>query len=144
MTVNRKFGFVLGAILLVFTFRVVGQFVQWIRPVSFLPNFSEWQSGVIPYGVLLSFQIVIVIVLTYIVVLLVRNRHQPQRRRGIILISIGACYCCVMLFRLIASLTFAEEGSWLDKTLPSFFHVVLSCFLLLYGCFNLWYHSAGE
>ena len=58
MTVNRKFGFVLGAILLVFTFRVGGQFVQWIRPVSFLPNFSEWQSGVIPYGVLLSFQTV--------------------------------------------------------------------------------------
>jgi hypothetical protein len=38
-----------------------------------------------------------------------------------------------MALRLLASVTFALPDSWLGATIPSVFHLVLACFLLLHG-----------
>ena len=41
----------LGALLAAFVLRVIAQLVQLIAPVAWLPPFTAWDSGALPYGV---------------------------------------------------------------------------------------------
>jgi hypothetical protein len=129
--------------LLLFAFRVVAQFTQWIHPVDFLPPFDDWQSGVLPYPVLLTGQILVLAVLLRVVVGHLTRRCIARRWLGIALLAGGCVYFAVMCFRLLASVTFAAADSWLGATIPAFFHVVLACFALIHGYFNLRHASHG-
>jgi len=137
MVGNRRYAIALGGLLLLFFFRVVAQLGQWIHPVDFLPPFDDWQSGVLPYPVLLTGQILVLAVLLRIVVSHRKGRVIARRWLGIALLAGGGVYFAVMCFRLLASMTFAATDSWLDATIPAFFHVVLACFALIHGYFNL-------
>ncbi|MBT8004237.1 MAG: hypothetical protein HN578_15100, partial [Rhodospirillales bacterium] len=46
-----------------FVFRVLAQFLQFVYPVDFLPPFENWHGEVLPYPVLVGFQIAIVVIL---------------------------------------------------------------------------------
>ncbi|MFP6888120.1 MAG: hypothetical protein VB997_11175 [Opitutales bacterium] len=127
----------MASLLLLFVFRIVAQFAQWIHPVGFLPAFDDWHSGVLPYPVLLTGQALVLAVLLRIVVTHGTDRCIARRRLGIVLLTGGGVYLAVMCFRLLASVTFATADSWLGATIPAFFHVVLACFLLIHGHFNL-------
>jgi len=137
MVGNRRYAIALAGLLLLFAFRVVAQFGQWIHPVDFLPPFDDWQSGILPYPVLLAGQVLITMVLLQIVAGHLTGRHIARRWLGIALLAGGGVYFAVMCFRLLASITFAAADSWLGATIPAFFHVVLACFALIHGYFNL-------
>ena len=130
---HRTYVGLLAVLLVVFLFRVTAQFVQWVHPVRFLPPFDDWQSGVLPYPVLLLAQIAILAVLFVIIFSHTNGRHVSSRRRGIAWMAGGGVYFGVMALRLLASVTFALPDSWLGATIPSVFHLVLACFLLLHG-----------
>ena len=144
MMSHRTYIGLLTVLLGVFLFRVVAQFVQWVYPVGFLPPFDEWQSGVLPYPVLLLAQIAVLSLLIVIVTSHANGRHVGRRRRGIAWMSGGGVYFGVMALRLVASDTFAAPDSWLGATIPSFFHLVLACFLLLHGYSHLRCAKPGE
>ena len=119
---------------LMFFFRVVAQLIQLLDPVKGLPQFEEWQSGVLPYPVLLSVQILILILLVKIVRNYIKGNVKIGRRRGVIFLFIGCVYFLIMFSRLICSIFFNKDESWFfDGTLAAFFHVVLSCFLIAHG-----------
>ena len=143
MVSNRRYAIALGGLLLLFAFRIVAQLAQWIHPVDFLPPFDDWQSGVLPYPVLLTGQILVLAVLLRVVVGHVTGRCIARRWLGIALLAGGGVYFAVMCFRLLASVTFAAADSWLGATIPAFFHVVLACFALIHGYFNLRHASHG-
>ena len=134
---NRRYVIALAGLLALFVFRVVAQLAQWIHPVDFLPPFDDWQSGVLPYPVLLTGQILVLTVLLRVVVDHVTGRCIARRWLGIALLSGGGLYFAVMFFRLLASVTFAATDSWFGATVPAFFHLVLACFALIHGYFNL-------
>ena len=134
---NRSYAVALAGLLLLFVFRVVAQFVQWIHPVDFLPPFDDWHSGILPYPVLLAGQALVLAGLLRIVVDHGTGRCIARHRLGIVLLAGGGVYLAVMCFRLLASVTFATADPWLGATIPAFFHVVLACFLLTHGHFNL-------
>ena len=46
-----------------------------------------------------------------------------------------------MLARLLLGLTIYRESRWFTSYLPTTFHLVLACWLLLYGHFNYKYGS---
>ncbi len=62
-----------------FVLRVLAQLLQAIRPVSALPPFEEWHSGVMSYPVLLSVQVLIVVFVAA-VFWRVRMRSMSPRR----------------------------------------------------------------
>ena len=137
MMSNRGYAVALAGLLLLFVFRVVAHLGQWVHPVDFLPPFDDWQSGVLPDPVLLTGQILVVAVLLRIVVSYATGKYVARRWLGIALLSGGGLYFVGMFFRLLASVTFAAADSWLGATIPAFFHVVLACFALIHGYFNL-------
>lgn len=121
---------ILGLLAVVFLGRVVVQLLQYLHPVDFLPGFEEWQSGALPYAVLVALQIMIIAFQLGVIGAVSRGRRLlgSRWRRAVSVFAI--IYVAVMTYRLIAGLTFATDGGWLDARLPTIFHLVLASFLV--------------
>lgn len=60
----------------------------------------------------------------------------PSAKTGRALLVIGAIYFGLMCVRLIIGLTVAPDHFWFRARLPTLFHLVLACFMLVYGRFH--------
>jgi hypothetical protein len=136
MTKEQKYSLWLSILLLIFCFRVVAQFIQYVSPVSFLPPFGDWQSGALSYETLAVSQIIIIFVLLRFVLRVANGKEIPDRKSGQVYLIFGLIYLGLMLFRLGAGLTFATDHSWFNARIPTFFHLVLASFLILLGFFH--------
>jgi sterol desaturase/sphingolipid hydroxylase (fatty acid hydroxylase superfamily) len=135
----------LGILLILFAGRVVAQFVQWIGPVTFLPPFGAWQSGALPYPILLPIQIALAVFMAVVQVRFISGRIRPRPAAGVALLSLGSLYLALAFARLGAALSFGAGQAFLGALLPSIFHVVLAAWFLILG----WFHhreslSAGD
>ena len=133
----------LWLLTLLFAFRVVAQLASTVVDFPLLPPFGTWQSGILPYPVLLAFQILI---LGFMAVA-VRRTHgvagTPNAWRHRLCLLLGSAYFTAMLFRLVAGQTFLADSSWFAKPLPTFFHLVLATFLLTLGQILRWQRNYG-
>ena len=80
MTNTKTYVLILGASLLLFCFRVSAQLLQVIIPVDFLPPFASWQSGALPYEILLPIQIIMIILMAKHVWLFNANKIIPNKK----------------------------------------------------------------
>jgi len=124
-----------------FSLRVLAQLVQRVSSVPFLPEFEVWHSATLEYEVLLGSQALILLWCLFVINGVRRHSIKCTLGKARCLLCFGAIYFAFMLFRLIASMTFAEEGSWLDSPLPSIFHLVLALFFLCHGHYH-WAHRS--
>ena len=122
----------LGLLAVLFVGRVVAQLIQYFQPVDFLPRFEEWQSGALPYAVLVALQVAIIAGQVRVVRAVSGGRCILRQDWLPRVSAFAAIYLAVMGFRLIAGLTFATGGGWLDARLPTIFHLVLAGFLLVW------------
>ena len=123
----------MGVLTAVFVLRVCAQLLQALYPVGWIPEFEDWQSGALPYPILLAGQFGIIGLMSF-VLHRVRNgtiRARPWKYR--VCLVFGGVYFAVMAFRWLAGLTFMAEQAWFAKSLPAFFHLVLASFILLLG-----------
>ena len=129
----------LRLLAVLFVGRVAAQLIQYFQPINFLPSFVEWQSGTLPYAVLVALQVVIVAGQFRVIGAVSKGRRLlgAQWRRGIS--AFAVVYLAVMVFRLIAGLTFATGEGWLGARLPTIFHLVLASFL-----FTWMHHESGR
>jgi hypothetical protein len=86
--------------------------------------------------VLLLFQIAIIVFCSLVVLRFHTAVVEQNSRKGVLYLTIGTIYFAVMLFRLVAGYSFAAEHHWLAARLPTYFHLVLACFLLALGFFH--------
>ncbi|TCV85922.1 hypothetical protein [Sulfurirhabdus autotrophica] len=145
--VQRQYFYWLLFFYTLFIFRVCAQLIQKYYALSFLPQFERWYSGALPYPWLLLSQIVIIVLLALVIRPFHKGRARASYRTGIFLLIPGAMYFVLMVFRLVAGLTFAKHHSWLGATIPAIFHIVLASFALLLGHFHFKYghrNNAGK
>jgi hypothetical protein len=120
--------------LSLFVVRVIGQIEVVLLPLSWLPPFRAWESGLIPYSVLLPIQIVLIAWMTIVATDHWRGSgyfwvtHRSTRRR---LKIIAGTYFTVMLLRLgitaaIPPHSLAERG-----LIPVIAHWDLAAFIYL-------------
>jgi hypothetical protein len=126
----------LAILLVLFVFRVSAQLVQSLWPTPLLPPFEEWQSGTLPYGVLLVAQLVIIGAIAFAMVQIRRGRSRPIRGVGILLLVVGAVYMLAAVFRLTAGMSFLSHLPFFQVRLPSVFHMVLASVVLTLGHFH--------
>jgi len=131
-----RYSVALIALLLLFCLRVFSQLLQKFYPVGFLPPFQDWQSGAVPYWLLVAAQFLIISVCLIVILKISLGRVIPRSKTGKICLVLGAIYLMVMLFRLIVGLTIAPEHSWFGARIPTFFHTVLASFLVTVGLFH--------
>ena len=120
--------------------RVVAQLIQVWHPVAVLPSFEVWQSGALPYPILLMCQVAILWVCLRIVWRMFKGVVVAVPKKGRILLYLGGVYLVVMGIRFLIGLTVAPDHFWFGAVLPTIFHFVLAIFILVYG----WYHLSGD
>jgi len=133
---SRQYAFVLLMVTGLFCFRVVAQLVQAWHPLNFLPPYTAWHSGALPYGVLVGVQGVILVACLRIVWAIFTGAVVPSSQKGKALFVLGLIYFLGMCIRLIVGLTIAPDHYWFGATLPTVFHLVLASFVILYGLFH--------
>lgn len=134
---RQRYVIILAILLALFCFRVLAQLVQAYVDLPFLPPFDTWQSGAVPYKALLVSQILIIVFYGWILGRILTNRIRPSRRLGWVFLTIGLLYFSAMALRLFIGLTGLSEHHWFQRYLPTFFHFVLSAYLIVVGYFHL-------
>lgn len=115
----------LWMLLGLFALRVLGQLLVVTGVAPFLPPMDEWQSGLLPYPVLLASQLVILMLLATVCVQFSRRRGFFVRRNarlGSSLWIVGWIYAIGMVVRY---------ALLRRDIIPVIFHIVLASFLLV-------------
>ena len=134
--VRKRYAVGLATLSLAFLVRVLVQALVAFFRVDFLPPMQHWQSGLIPYALLLSAQVVILIVQTRISADVWRGAGwfaACRPRGGVILRWISFCYFLAMVARYVLTMYFYPDRRWLTGTIPIFFHWVLAAYLFVLG-----------
>jgi hypothetical protein len=137
---NRAYAVVLGALALAFSLRVLGQAIVALGQVSFLPPMEQWDSGLVPYPVLLPMQVAILAAQGMVSRDIWKGTgffalHRPRLGRALRWFS--CFYFAAMVLRYILTMTFYPERRWFFGTIPIFFHWVLAGYLFVLGRFCL-------
>jgi hypothetical protein len=129
-------GRVLAVLTLLFVLRVLGQALVEFFTGDWLPSSEAWASGLIPYPILLTIQLVMLIAM-------VKIASDVWRQSGFFaaapaswsrfLIGCSAVYAGSMAARYIWTMIFRPEMRWLGGAIPIFFHFVLAAFLYTWG-----------
>lgn len=127
----------LGLLIFIFSLRVIGQLIQVLSPVPWLPPLPAWQGSTIPYPLLLAFQAAIVMVMLFVAGRHAWGKVQRRPRLGNWLLLGGSVYFLGMALRLIIGLADWSDAPWFQRQIPAFFHLVLATYLLLLAAFHL-------
>lgn len=112
-----------------FALRVVAQPLATVTGWRLLPPFAAWQSGALPYGVLLTTQVLLLGWMAWTAREVGAGRLVAARRIGRRLAAIAAVYGTVMSARLLLGATAFRGHWWLDAPLPTVFHLVITTYL---------------
>jgi hypothetical protein len=133
---------ILAVLLALFCLRVLAQLVQACAELPFLPPFEAWQSGAVPYELLLVSQVLIIMIYAWILRRIWTNKIRANRRMGWVFLLVGLIYFAVMALRLVIGLAGLSAHHWFHSYLPTFFHFVLAGYLIVVGSFHL--HGAAR
>jgi uncharacterized protein len=108
--------------------------------MTWLPPINEWQSGLLPYPMLLAAQ-------TMILALMAVMNTGVQRERGPLAIvsfrsarvvrTFSYVYFVAMVLRYVLTMAFIPERRWLGGVIPIVFHVVLALYLFVWSGHHL-------
>lgn len=119
--------------------RVVGQLVvAWSAP-RWLPPMEQWQSGLLPYPVLLAGQVVVLTLMVWISIDFSRGAGvwiEPRPRLGLAARLWSALYCAAMIARYIIRMVRRPDQRWLGGTIPIVFHIVVAAFQWTFGTYH--------
>jgi hypothetical protein len=78
---------ILSILFLLFLARVLSQLIQSVYPLDFLPDFESFQSGALPYGALLVFQLLIIAWCIYIINAIKKSAITPSKFKAKLLLG---------------------------------------------------------
>lgn len=116
--------------------RVLGQIVAELTAPAWLPSVEHWQSGLLPYPVLLAAQILILMFMTLVTYDTFRRNgvwyvHKWKTKR--ILSRVAYLYMAAMALRYALTMALLPELRWFGHTIPIAFHFVLASYILILG-----------
>jgi len=133
---------------LLFFVRVLAQVLVAVFEIPFLPSMAQWTtpsaspfatSGLIPYPILLSAQIVILIVQIKVCRDFLAGRGyflSLRRTTGQLLLWLSYLYFTSMLLRYVITMALYPERRWFGHTIPILLHFVLAGFLFTLGHYH--------
>ncbi len=130
---------ILWSLWAVFVCRVLGQVLVMLDVAPWLPPVEAWQSGLLPYPLLLASQVLVLCLYGTVCWQFTRGWGlfvAPRPRLGVWLIGGGSVYAGLMGIRFLMWLHHDPGEQWMGGPLPIVFHWVLASFLLTVG----WYH----
>ena len=119
--------------------RVIGQLIVYLAAPRWLPPMHEWQSGLLPYPVLLASQALVLTFMTLICVDFARGHGffvEPHPRGGVFSTWFAYAYFAGMVLRYIVTMTRHQERRWFGGTIPIIFHSIMAAFLWTWGRYH--------
>lgn len=131
--------YVVALCMLSFLFlsRIIGQLIQYFYPVEWLPALESWQGSALPYGFLLTSQLMILAVMLRVTFQHASGRARRNPKKGRWLLIFGTVYFVSMTGRLAMGMANLSAHLWFHKPIPTFFHLVLATFVLLIAGFHM-------
>lgn len=120
--------------------RVIGQVAVVLFAPRWLPSMEQWQSGLLPYPLLLVGQIV---VLTWMVLISVDFSRgvgffvQPHPRGGRFSLWFSYVYFGGMIVRYAIRMRRRPDQRWFGGTIPIIFHSIMAAFLWTWGRYHV-------
>jgi hypothetical protein len=121
--------------------RVLGQVVVVLFAPKWLPPMQQWQSGLLPYPVLLAGQFVVLWLMFSISIDYMRGSGfwvEPHPSLGLAAVIWSYVYAGAMLVRYVIRMARRPDQRWLGGTIPIVFHTVVAAFQWTFG----WYQIA--
>jgi len=128
---------ILWVLSLLFLLRTIGQLIQYLSPVEWLPQLEAWQGSTLPYGFLLFSQLIILAVMIFITRQHASGCVRKSASKGKWLLAFGGVYFAVMAGRLVIGLANLSTHPWFNTFIPALFHLVLATFVLLIAGFHM-------
>ena len=120
--------------------RVLGQLVVVLRAPRWLPPMDQWQSGLLPYAVLLLAQVLVLSAMFWICADFSRGQGmfvQPYPGRGKYVAWFSYVYFGGMVLRYAIWMWRRPDQRWFGGTIPIIFHCVVAAFLLTFGTYHV-------
>jgi hypothetical protein len=120
--------------------RVIGQLAVVLRSPRWLPPMDQWQSGLLPYPVLLAGQIGVLTLMTWISVDFSRGSGffvDPHPYGGRASLWFSYVYFGGMIVRYIIRMKRRPDQRWLGGTIPIIFHSIVAAFLWTFGMYHV-------
>ena len=136
---NLTFHFLLWLITLVFLMRVLAQIFVGIYSPSYLPKMEMWYSGLLPYPILLTYQMFMYTCMVIFNFCFYMGKGplfyflNPSTQRYFV--YFGLIYFVLMVIRFIVHKVKDPETRWPRGTIPIFFHFFLSTYIILMGSY---------
>lgn len=120
--------------------RVLGQVVVVLRSPRWLPPMEQWQSGLLPYPVLLAGQAVVLTLMIWISIDFSRRAGfwvAPHPRLGLAAVWWSYVYAGAMVVRYVVRMARRPDQRWLGGTIPIIFHTVVAAFQWTFGIYHV-------
>jgi hypothetical protein len=121
--------------------RVAGQLVVVLRAPRWLPPMEQWQSGLLPYPVLLFGQIVVLTLMIWISLDVTNGTGylvDPRRPgMGRACVWFSCVYFGGMVLRYIIWMWRRPDQRWFGGTIPIIFHSFVAAFLYTFGRYHV-------
>jgi hypothetical protein len=120
--------------------RVLGQIVVVRRAPRWLPPMERWQSGLLPYPVLLTGQAVVLALMIWISFDFSGRAGfwvEPHPRVGLAAVWWSCLYAGAMLVRYVVRMVRRPDQRWLGGTIPIIFHTVVAAFQWTFGMYHM-------
>ena len=134
---------VLGPVLWILTVlligRVAGQLVVARWAPRWLPPFEQWQSGLLPYPVLVFGQAIVLTLMIWISLDFSRGAGfwvEPHPALGRAALWWSYLYFGAMVVRYIVRMTRRPDQRWLGGTMPIILHSLVALFQWLFGSYH--------
>jgi hypothetical protein len=120
--------------------RVLGQVVVLLLAPRWLPPMEQWQSGLLPYPVLLVGQAVVVTLMIWTSIDFSRGAGfwvAPHPRLGLAALWWSYVYAGAMVVRYVIRMARRPDERWLGGTIPIIFHTVVAAFQWTFGMYHV-------
>ena len=133
------YAFYLWLFTLLLAGRVAGQLVVVLAAPRWLPPMEQWQSGLLPYPVLLVSQAIVLTLMIWISADFSRGAGfwvEPRPRLGTAALVWSYLYFAGMIVRYVIRMARRPDQRWLGGTIPIIFHMVVAAFQWTFGTYH--------
>ena len=140
MTDSTALPYALWLFTLLLVGRVLGQILVVLRAPRWLPPMGQWQSGLLPYPVLLPGQAIVLALMIWISIDFSAGGGfwvQPHRSLGLAAVWWSYLYAGAMAARYVIRMARRPDQRWFGGTIPIVFHTAVAAFQWTFGMYHV-------
>jgi hypothetical protein len=134
-----SYGPILWTLTVLLFGRVIGQLVVYFFAPRFLPPMAQWQSGLVPYPLLVAVQGVVLALMGSISRDFSRGSGfwvAPHPQLGLVVLWWSYLYAGAMVVRYVRRMVRRPDQRWLGGTIPIIFHCVVAAFQWIFAAYH--------